>query len=108
MTTKTRPSINQQLIALKLSARQEGLSIKPDKRLTPTPYRAMNPCAAKVFKQPCLKNSLTYDPKLDKSKKKIVMDIRHELVEYRLMKKGKLYKQAHKIANKKQRNTGVY
>ena len=97
-------SIHVQMLILKKVAKRHNLKIRPDKRLCKTPYRGMNPYAAKALNQPCPKKTLTYDPRLDKTQKRIVMDIRHEILEYQEMQKGKSYKIAHKKANKFQRN----
>jgi hypothetical protein len=63
----------------------------------------MNECAGKELKQPYIKGCITYSPET-KTKKKIAMDLNHEIIELDKMKKGYKYKTAHKHANKKQRS----
>lgn len=75
----------------------------------------MNPRAAKLLKQKCPKNTITYDPRLDDTLREKVLDTRHELIEHKvigkLRRKGvprdRLYPRAHKIANRKQRTVGA-
>lgn len=85
---------------LKRLAFLQGRKILPDKRLSDTPYAAMNPTAGKVLKQPYIKGAYTYDPEL--GKKRRVKDITHEAVEEPLMINGHTYHYAHKVANRKQ------
>jgi hypothetical protein len=85
-------------------AHKQGFRIKKDERLTPTPYRASHPLVEKMIGVKNKGKVITYDPNCVKTDKRKAMDINHEIIEYNLMKKGKTYKQAHKIANKKQRD----
>ena len=98
--------LKEQEEQLKQAAKKRGLIIKKDKSLTKTPYRAMNPHAARELKQNCPKNAITYDPKRIKTKRMKVMDLRHEIIEFDEMCKGKKYKTAHKKANRFQRTIG--
>ena len=103
-------TLKQRIINVKRAARKRGLGISADKRLSTTPYRAMNPRAARELKQPTIRRACTYDPRFSdpngcKSKQKMfVLDTSHELIEFDEMGKGKRYKTAHKIANRKQRS----
>lgn len=97
-------TIREQLIELKKAAKKRGLKIRNYDRLTKTPYRAMNPLAAKELRQPCPPRTIVYCNIALHPKRRLPMDIRHEIVEYDAMRKGKRYKAAHRIANRKQRN----
>ena len=96
-------NLTEQEKALRLMAKRRGLKVRPDKRLRLTPFRAMHPRAAKELDQPCPKATITYDPRIVTTRRKRVMDIRHEIIENDEMGKGKRYKSAHKVANRKQR-----
>lgn len=96
-------SLKQKELYIKQEAKKRNLKIKQDKRLTKTPYRAMQPFAGKELDQPYIKNHITYEPKSKKNKGKLLMDLNHEIIEYDLMKKKLPYHKAHKISNKKQR-----
>lgn len=105
-------TLKEQETQLKKAAKKRGLKIRADKRLHHTPYRAMHKYAAIELKQPHIKKTITYDPnysgyKGKNGKKCLVMDIRHEIIEYDAMKGGKKYKTAHKKANRKQRTIGA-
>jgi hypothetical protein len=101
-------SLDVQLKSLKRAARKRGLKgPRKDRRLTATPYRAMHPAAAKELDQPCPKKTITYDPSTVKTKRRLVMDLRHEIVEVGEMAKGKKYRPAHRIANRKQLTLGA-
>lgn len=97
-------TIKEQLKELKKAAKKRGLKIRKDKRLRNTPYRAMNPMAAKELKQPCPPKTITYGIMACYPKRRLPLDIRHEIIEYDEMRKGKKYRTAHKIANRKQRD----
>jgi hypothetical protein len=92
-------------------AKDRGLGIKFDPRLTSTPYRAMNPTIGKILDQPYEEKALTYGAHSE-AFHDVPMDLNHENIEdweaKRLLKKGvpkeKIYPRAHKIANAKQRN----
>lgn len=96
--------LRDELKSLKRVAHKQGLGVQKDKRLSQTPYAAMNDLAGKELNMPHRKKAITYDPTCHKALRKRVMDIRHELIERPLMKKGMRYKRAHKIANRKQRS----
>jgi hypothetical protein len=86
-----------------------NIPIKPDKRLSNTPYRAMQEHAGRKLKQPFIPKTYTYDPncfdlRTKKDKQKLTMDINHEHIEHDNMNKGISYKIAHKLANRKQRS----
>ena len=110
-----KPTLRQQLRDIRKAAKRSGLSIKKDKRLIGSPYRAMNPRAAKLLGQKCPPKTLTYDPRLDDTLREKVLDTRHELIEHK--KIGKLQRQgvpkhrrypiAHRYANRKQRTIGA-
>lgn len=101
-------TLKEQFNTLKKEARKRGLKIKKDKRLNNCPYRAMHKYAGIELGQPYIKDAITYTPKTAKNKKRLVMDTRHELIEFDHMRKGLKYKQAHKIANRKQRTVNYY
>ena len=111
----SKPTLKQQFKDIRKAAKKSGLSVRKDSRLKKSPYRAMNPRAAKLLKQPCPPRALTYDPRLDDTMREKVLDIRHELIEHkeigRLEKKGvprnKRYPKAHRVANRKQRTIGA-
>jgi hypothetical protein len=92
---------------LREAARARGLKVRKSKTLEKTPYRAMNPPAAKELGIKCPKNVILYDSRSSKTQRRKVMDLRHELIEHDEMKKGKTYRNAHKVANRKQRTIGV-
>jgi len=94
----------QRLAVMKKLARQEGLAIRVDPRLTPTPFRAMNPRAARELHQPYIPRTITFQPNLKKNLPMLAMDINHELIEYEKIGQGWHYKAAHKCANRKQRH----
>jgi hypothetical protein len=97
-------SLNQQLRELKKAAKKRGLTIRSTPKLKETPYRAMNPEASRELGIKSSKHTIGYTKLCQKTPRRFVMDIRHELIEYDAMKKGKKYKSAHKLANRKQRN----
>lgn len=104
--TRTKLALlTAQLHELKNAAKTRGLKVEQDKRLQGTPYISMNPRAAKELHQPCRKRAITFWG--ERSLQHEVMDIRHELIEYDEMGKGKPYKVGHKIANRKQRTVNV-
>lgn len=94
--------LKEQEKGLRKAAKDRGLKVRKSTALEKTPYRAMNPLAAKELGVKCPKDKILYT----KQSKK-VLDIRHELVEYDEMAKGKTYKTAHKVANRKQRTIGA-
>jgi hypothetical protein len=98
-----KPTLKQQLNLLKKAAKKRGLVIRKTPKLSNTPYRAMQPMAAKELKINNPKNTIGYTNNCERTKKRLVMDIRHEIIEYDAMKKGARYKTAHKLANRKQR-----
>jgi hypothetical protein len=106
-----KQTLGQQMEHLKNEAKKRGLKIRKDEKLKETPYRAAHPRVQ--FKTGLKRKGLiTYDPSVVKTKKKLVMDTRHEIIEYdkmgQLMRKGhnqnSAYKIAHKKANREQRN----
>jgi hypothetical protein len=96
-------TVSEKLDHLKEEAKKRGLRIRKDRRLTKTPYVAMHEYAGKELKQPYIKGTITYEPQSLRRKHKLCMDLNHEIIEYDLMRKGKRYKPAHKVANRKQR-----
>jgi hypothetical protein len=66
----------------------------------------MQPLAARELKIKNPKMTIGYTKLCKTPKRRLPMDIRHEIIEYDAMKKGLKYKTAHKLANKKQRNIG--
>jgi hypothetical protein len=97
-------TLKQQLALLKKSAKKRGLTIRHTPKLKSTQFRAMNPPAAKELGIKSSKHTIGYTNLCKKTPRRFVMDMRHEIIEYDAMKKGKKYKSAHKIANRKQRN----
>jgi hypothetical protein len=100
-------TIKEKLRYLKQEAKKRGLKIRKDKRLTKTLYAAMHQYAGEELNQPYIKGVITYEPKSLRNRNKFCMDINHEIIEYDLMHKGKRYKYAHKIANRKQRSFNI-
>jgi hypothetical protein len=96
-------NLTEQEKALRLMAKRRGLKVRPDKRLRHTPFLAMHPRAAKELGMPCPRKTITFDPRIVNTRKKRVMDVRHEIIENDEMGKGKKYRTAHKVANRKQR-----
>ena len=99
----------EKLDAIKGHLLEKGKLIIGDERLNDSPYRAMQEEAGKELGQPYIKGHYTfapdiYDLRTNKDKEKLAMDINHEDIENKVMKKGLPYKKAHKIANRKQRN----
>jgi hypothetical protein len=100
-------SLKQQEQELRNQAKKRGLKIRYTPQLKKTPYRAMNPMASKELGIKCGKNIIGYTKNSARTKRRFVMDMRHEIIEYDTMKKRKLhYPKAHKIANRKQRTVG--
>jgi len=107
-------SLRKQLQSISKEAHQHGLRIRPCKKLSKTPYRGMNPRAAKLLKQPCPPKSVTYDPQIVDTLHEKVVDLRHEVIEHkeigRLQRKGvpahRRYPMAHKRANRYQTTIG--
>jgi len=103
--------LDDQFKHLRNEAKKRGLVIRKDERLEKTPYRAAHPF---VEFRTGLKHTgrIDYDPKHVNSKRELVMDVRHEIIEYdkmgKLKRKGysdeRAFKVAHNLANKKQRN----
>jgi len=91
---------------LKKEAARRGLKIKKDKRLTKTPYRASHPLVEDMIGVKNKGKFITYEPRTERNKRRLVMDINHEICEFDLMKKGYSYRHAHKISNRKQRKIG--
>ena len=83
------------------------MGIRKDTRLAKTPFRAMNPRAGRVLGMPYMPKAITYGVRSQSPLKRRVMDIRHEIIEFDEMGKGKEYKTAHRIANRKQRIVGA-
>lgn len=100
----TRPSLREQEYQLRQAAKRRGLRVCRDPRLAKTPYRAMHPRAAKVLKQPCRKRTIGYILSSRRPKSRMVLDVRHELIEYDKMQQGWSYARAHAYANRKQRD----
>lgn len=100
-------TLQKQMESLRRAARSRRLSIRAMPSLRKTPYRAINPRAAKELGVKCGKHTIGYDPAIVKGKSMRVMDVRHEIVEFDEMGKGKRYKTAHKVANRKQRTVGA-
>ena len=99
--------VNEKWKYVQQEAKKRGLKIKPDKRLGQTPYRACHPLVEKMVGVKNKGKVLTYDPKIVKTKRMLVMDMNHEMIEMDLMRKGKTYKQAHRVANRKQRSFDI-
>jgi hypothetical protein len=98
-------SLKKQEQYLRKQAKKRGLKIRHTPSLNSTPYRAMHPCASKELGIKNPKNTIGYTKYSERPKRRFVMDLRHELIEYDLMKNKKYkYKKAHKIANRKQRS----
>jgi hypothetical protein len=97
-------SLKSQFSELKQAAKERGLKIAKDKRLKKTPYIAMQPKAAKELNQPYKKKTITH---CGQKLRKLVMDVRHEIIEYDKMKRGWKYKAAHKFANRKQNTKDI-
>ncbi len=107
MTKEKKEDLKEQLKSLKTAAKRRGLVVRHDKGLKDTPYRAMNPRAARSEEvdQCCPKNAILFESKYLPEE---VMDIRHEILEYDKMGKPHWkYKRAHKFANRKQRTVGA-
>jgi hypothetical protein len=98
-----KPPLKVQMRELKRAAAERGLRIRHTPSLSKTPFRAMNPLAAKENNIPWPKDLIGYDGLSCGTTQMNVMDIRHEIVEYDYMKdRRRHYKSAHKVANKKQ------
>jgi len=96
---------DQKLKLLRKEAKKRGLKIAVDKRLNNTPYRAAHPKSDKYVNDIVVrKNAITVAPFVARNKKKMAMDVNHELFEFDKAKKGWGYKKAHTYANRKQRN----
>ena len=95
-------TLSEQLAQVKEVAMKRGLHTRKDRRLLRTPYRAMNPRAARELHQPYIPKTLTYTLSNRRPKHRQVMDLRHELVEYIMMGKGYPYRMAHRVANREQ------
>jgi len=110
-------SIKEQERRIREAARRRHLKIVADRRLSNTPYAAMNPHAARALKQPCKPRSLCYDPTCKRKHSPIstrewrCIDLRHEIKEYDKMGKRKPtygnYWYAHKYANRTQRDPNI-
>lgn len=99
--------LNKQYQDLLKAAHRRGLRVRRDDSLKKTEYRAMHPRAAKELGLKCPKNTITYQLSCRRPKSRRVLDLRHEIVEWDEMSKGKRYKAAHRIANKRQATVGV-
>lgn len=102
-----RPSLKVQMRELRHAAAERGLRIRHTPSLTHTPFRAMNPLAAKENSIPWPRDLIGYDGVYCRTSRMKVMDIRHEIREFDRMKQGWHYPAAHKDANKVQRNPKV-
>jgi uncharacterized protein (DUF2461 family) len=99
-----KDNLDSRLKYLKQQAKKRGLKVSVDKRLDKTPYRAAHPLSNKYVDDIVVKKkSITVAPFVARNKKKMVMDVNHELIEYKLACNGVGYKKAHTIANRKQR-----
>ena len=98
----SEPTLSEQLAQIKEAAMKRGLRVRRDRRLHRTSYRAMNPRAARELHQPYIPKTLTYTLSNRRPKHRLVMDLRHELVEYVMMGRGHRYKVAHRVANREQ------
>ncbi len=99
-----RPSLKEQEYQLRQAAKRRGLRVRKDPRLAKTPYRAMNPRAARELHQPCPPRTITYILSKRRPKSRKVLDIRHEIREFDRMGLGWKYRKAHRDANRKQRD----
>jgi hypothetical protein len=95
--------LTAQMNILTRAAQHRHLRIKAMPGLSRTPFRAMNPRAAKEEKVKWPANVIGYDPQVRMPKQKRIMDLRHELIEYDKMGSGLHYLKAHRYANRKQR-----
>lgn len=97
--------LDARLDYLKRQARKRGLGISVDKRLNQTEYRAAHPLSKKFVGDDIVvrKNSITVAPFVARNKKKMTMDVYHELLENKKARDGFGYKPAHNFANRKQR-----
>ena len=102
--TRRTSKLREQELALKKAARKRGLHIAPTAALCDTPYRAMNPRAAKELGIKWPKGLIGFDPHVRMPKSKRLMDERHEIIECDRMGQGHHYKAAHRYANRKQRD----
>lgn len=104
--------LKKQFKQLVNAAHKRGLRVRRDDRLRQTPYRAMNPSAACILRQPCLARTITYQRSCRRPEHRKVLDVRHEILEHdrikELQKRGvprnRLYPLAHRFANRKQAN----
>jgi len=93
-----------QQVILRKAAKRRGLHIKAVPSLAKTPYRAMNPRAARELNIRWPKHTVGFDPKVKMPKSERLMDERHEVIEFDRMGQGHHYKAAHRYANRKQRD----
>jgi hypothetical protein len=104
---QSKVPLKEQMTDLKRAAKQRGLRIRATPSLSKTPFRAMNPRAAKEEGVKFPKHTIGFDPHIRMSQSERVMDIRHELIEYDQIGKGHHYKVAHRYANRRQRTVGA-
>jgi hypothetical protein len=100
-------SLKEQERHLRQAARNRGLCVKRTRGLSKTPYRAMNPRAAKELGVPWSSHMIGYDNYSARTHKRLVMDLRHEIIEYDRMGRGWRYRRAHRMANRKQRTVNA-
>jgi hypothetical protein len=91
----------QELEELKNKAKKDGLKV--NMRYADKKWRGMNPAAAKELKEKCPPKTICVNHYSETNNKKRSQTLRHELVEYNLMKNGYHYPSAHRHANNKQR-----
>ncbi len=118
MTSRTRkPTLKEQWTELKREAHCRGLRVrKADNVLNSTPYRAMNPRAAKLLKQPCPPKTIIYSLSSRRPVHRKIMDVRHELIEHEMINElcnrgvppSRLYPTAHQVANRKQNSQDAF
>jgi len=110
-----RPTLREQQRSINQAAKALGLTIRPSREIHETPYRAMNPEAAKLLDQRCPTHAIVYDSVLDTTRRRQVMDTRHEVIEAGAIRalarhgvpKKRRYPIAHKMANRFQRVIGA-
>lgn len=99
-----KDNLDSRLRYLKSQARKRGFKVVVDKRLDKTPYRAAHPKSDRYVDDIVVKNkAITVAPFVAKNKRKMAMDVYHELLEHEGYTKGWGYKKAHNFANRKQR-----
>jgi ribosomal protein S12 len=104
---QSKVPLKEQMTDLKRAAKKRGLCIRATPSLSKTPFRAMNPRAARELGIKWSKHIIGYDPHVRMPKSERVMDERHEIIEYDQIGKGHHYKVAHRYANRRQRTVGA-